>query len=67
MPYKNIKQIDPRVRKILPKAAQRIYMKAYNASMRKPVASRHRIAWTAVKNAGYRKGKSGKWRKSKKK
>lgn len=67
MPYKSIKQISPSVRKVLPVAAQRIYMKSYNANMNKPVVNRHRIAWAAVKNAGYRKGKNGKWRKRRKK
>ena len=66
MPYKSIKEIDPRVRKVLPVAAQKIYMKAYNANLRKSVQSRHRIAWSAVKNAGYSKTKSGKWRKKRK-
>lgn len=66
MPYKNVKQIDSRVRKVLPVAAQRIYMKAYNASMNKPVVNRHRIAWAAVKQK-YKKGKGGKWRRKHKK
>lgn len=52
MPYSN-----------LPDAANQIFEKVYNASIKgdKPKEYAAKVAWTAVKNAGYKRSDSGEW------
>jgi cation transport regulator len=71
MPYKNISELPPPVKK-LPEHAQHIYLKAFNAaweeyreaSKRRGPASREevafKVAWAAVKSK-YKKDKDGNW------
>ena len=76
MPYKSINELPDGVRHVLPEHAQEIYKEAYNSAYeqydrpeeRRGDASReetaHRVAWGAVKKAGYQKGADEKWHKS---
>lgn len=66
MPYSAISQLPPGVKDALPEAAQKIFLSAFDAAF-----SEHhneekafKIAWGAVKNAGYKKDKEGNWVKS---
>lgn len=75
MPYRSINELSDSVRNVLPKHAQEIYKEAYNSAYDKYAdpddrlddASReevaHRVAWAAVKKAGYEKGDDDKWHK----
>lgn len=75
MPYRSINELSDSVRNVLPKHAQEIYKEAYNSAYdnyadpddRLDDASReevaHRVAWAAVKKAGYEKGDDDKWHK----
>ena len=55
MPYDSIKSL-PKSVKVLPKHAQEIFRKAFNNSIEKYGEERaFKIAWGAVKNAGYEK------------
>lgn len=65
MPYSHIDQLPPAVRNNLPKRAQEIFVKAFNAKYArlKPNQSEvgaFKIAWGAVKKA-YRKNDKGEW------
>ena len=74
MPYGSINELPGSVKDNLPKHAQDIYKEAFNSayqeyarpSDRKGDSDReetaHRVAWSAVKKAGYSKDDSGKWR-----
>ncbi len=76
MPYKSINELPDGVRNVLPKHAQYIYKEAFNSAYnqydnpekrrgdegRESVA--HKVAWSAVKKAGYEKVNENKWRKS---
>lgn len=76
MPYKSINELPDNVRNVLPDHAQDVYKEAFNSAYdqydkpeeRQGDASReetaHRVAWSAVKKAGYRKGEDDKWHKS---
>lgn len=76
MPYKSINELAENVRNVLPEHAQEIYKEAFNSaydqydkpSERRDDADReetaHKIAWSAVKKAGYEKGNDDKWHKS---
>lgn len=76
MPYKSINDLDKSVRNVLPDHAQEIYKEAFNSaydqydkpSERRGDADReetaHKVAWSAVKKAGYEKGDDDKWHKS---
>lgn len=73
MPYKSINELPENVRNVLPQHAQEIYKEAFNNAYqeyanpdnRRDEASReevsHRVAWSAVKKAGYTKGADEKW------
>ena len=73
MPYKNVSELPDSVKNVLPSHAQDIYKEAFNSayeqyrdpSERRDDADReevaHRVAWSAVKKAGYEKGDDGKW------
>lgn len=77
MPYKSINELPEGVRHVLPKHAQEIYKEAYNsahqeyadASKRRGDESQeetaHRVAWAAVKKAGYEKVDGAQWQKTK--
>lgn len=76
MPYKSINELPEGVQNVLPKHAQDIYKEAFNSAHdqydepeeRQGDASReetaHRVAWSAVKKAGYEKGADDKWHKT---
>ena len=76
MPYSKVSELPPGVKNALPLSAQKIFMSAYNsaysASKKKGTSDKttekyaNAIGWTAVKNAGYLKGKDGKWSKKSK-
>lgn len=65
MPYAENAELPERVRDNLPEHAQSIYRESFNSARGEYGETRaHKIAWGAVKNAGYRK-RDGKWTKSK--
>jgi cation transport regulator len=76
MPYTSINELAESVRNVLPKHAQEIYKEAFNSaydqydqpSERRGDDDReetaHKVAWSAVKKAGYSKGDDNKWHKS---
>lgn len=64
MPYDRNSELPEGVRKALPESAQTIYRKAYNSAEKKgwQESRRHRYAWGAVKQAGWREpAGEGKW------
>ena len=64
-PYNSVSDLNDSVKKALPVAAQHIFMHAFNSSYNKDKDEKKafRIAWGAVKNAGYSRKANGKWRK----
>ena len=76
MPYRSINELAESVRNVLPAHAQEIYKEAFNSaydqydtpSERRGDEGReetaHKVAWSAVKKAGYEKGDDDKWHKS---
>ncbi len=76
MPYSSVNELPESVRNVLPAHAQEVYKEAFNSAYdqydkpteRRDDASReetaHRVAWAAVKKAGYEKGADDKWHKS---
>ncbi len=76
MPYKAINELPESVQHVLPKHAQDIYKEAFNSAYdqykspedRQGSADReetsHKVAWSAVKKAGYQKGDDDNWHKS---
>lgn len=76
MPYQTTKQLPKGVKGALPAHAQDIYKEAFNSAYdqydspeeRRGGADRdetaHKVAWSAVKKAGYTKGADDKWHKS---
>jgi cation transport regulator len=60
-PYSSNSELPKSVRNVLPAKAQTIFRKAFNSASQYPEARRMKIAWAAVKNAGYHKGADGKW------
>lgn len=75
MPYKTTNELPGSVKNVLPNHAQDIYKEAFNSAYdqydspeeRRGGADReetaHRVAWSAVKKAGYEKGSDDKWHK----
>lgn len=75
MPYKTVRELPKSVKNVLPDHAQDIYKEAFNSAYeqygppeeRRGDADReetaHRVAWSAVKKAGYHKGGDDKWHK----
>ena len=60
MPYKSIKELPAKIRKILPKKAQEVFMKVFNASYNKyGESTAFKIAWAAVKKKFVKR--DGKW------
>jgi len=76
MPYKSTNELPDSVKNVLPNHAQDIYKEAFNsaydeykdADSRRGDSDReetaHRVAWSAVKKAGYEKGDDSNWHKS---
>jgi cation transport regulator ChaB len=62
MPYASPKELPASTRG-LPVAARRVFMEAFNGAHAKHgEEAAFKIAWTAVKNAGYTKNaRTGKW------
>lgn len=75
MPYKSINELPDGVQNVLPKHAQDIYKEAFNSAYQQydsPKERRggesqeeaaHKVAWSAVKKAGYQKGSDDNWHK----
>ncbi len=75
MPYKTTSELPKSVKNVLPAHALDIYKEAFNSAYdeydspkdRRGDADReeaaHRVAWSAVKKAGYEKGDDSKWHK----
>ena len=73
MPYSKISELPPGIKDNLPSAAAKIFMQVFNKTYsackgkggkeKDCDQSARAIGWTAVKNAGYKKGKDGKWTK----
>jgi cation transport regulator ChaB len=61
MPY-SLNDRPERIKK-LPEKAQKIWIAAFNASYSKGEESANKIAWGAIKNAGYKQDKQGNWRR----
>lgn len=76
MPYERNAELPEQVRTHLPAHAQDIYREAFNhawdeyqdKASRRTEESReevsHKVAWSAVKHAGYARGKDGDWHRS---
>lgn len=76
MPYRTINKLPDNVQGVLPKHAQEIYKEAFNSALeqyaspqdRQDDESReetaHKVAWSAVKKAGYNKGDDDKWHRN---
>ena len=57
MPYTSVSELPDNVKSVLPSAAQSIFLKVFNAAFKKyGDVSARKIAWSAVKKAGYKKG-----------
>ena len=65
MPYERVSDIPASVRRNLPGHAAAIWRSAFNSAYAKYHSDSRaaKIAWAAVKNAGYHKGKNGEWTK----
>lgn len=74
MPYEDTSELPKQVKNALPKHAQDIYQAAFNnaynqyseSKSRKSTAKEetaHRVAWSAVKKAGYQQKSNTKWHK----
>lgn len=75
MPYKTTSELPKSVKNVLPAHALDIYKEAFNSAYdeydspkdRRGDADReetaHRVAWSAVKKAGYEKGDDSRWHK----
>lgn len=66
MPFSTTRELPESVKNVLPQAAQRIWMHAFNAALEEHGSESRaaRIAWGAVKNAGFEKDPdTGKWHK----
>lgn len=60
MPYKDNESLPDSVKNVLPDVAQTIFRETFNEADGDEEQS-NRLAWTAVKNAGYEKQTNGKW------
>lgn len=75
MPYAVVSELPESVKNVLPKHAQEVYKEAFNSAYRQyngPAERRgdesreetaHKVAWSAVKKAGYGKGEDDNWHK----
>lgn len=68
MPYTSIGGLPPAVKNALPNSAQHIFMAAFNSAFKRKLSEERcfKIAWAAVKNAGYHPNPDGKWSKDEK-
>lgn len=76
MPYKTINELPKSVQNVLPYHAQEVYKEAFNSAYEQyktPEERRgdddreetaHKVAWSAVKKAGYQKADDDKWHKT---
>lgn len=76
MPYKSTNELPESVRNVLPEHAQDIYKEAFDSAYeqydtpeeRRDDSDReetaHRVAWSAVKKSGFKKGSDKHWHKS---
>ena len=76
MPYSSNNELPDQVAIVLPKHAQDIYKEAFNSAYDEYADAKdrrgdtdreetaHRVAWSAVKKAGYEKGDDGNWHKT---
>ena len=76
MPYSSNNELPDQVANVLPKHAQDIYKEAFNSAYDEYADAKdrrgdtdreetaHRVAWSAVKKAGYEKGDDGNWHKT---
>jgi cation transport regulator ChaB len=60
------KNVLPEAARVLPKAGQAVWLTAFNEALDRglPEDEASKMAWAAVKRAGYSKDSSGKWSKS---
>lgn len=60
------KNVLPEAARVLPKAGQAVWMTAFNEALDRglPEDEASKMAWAAVKRAGYSKDSSGKWSKN---
>lgn len=75
MPYRSINELPESVKGVLPKHAQEIYKEAFDSAYDQydtpeerqggedREVTAHKVAWSAVKKAGYSKGDDSKWHK----
>ncbi len=75
MPYAVVSELPESVKNVLPKHAQEVYKEAFNSAYQQynsPAERRgdesreetaHKVAWSAVKKAGYSKGEDDNWHK----
>lgn len=75
MPYDDRAELPENIQNVLPRHAQDVYKEAFNNAYdeyRKPADRRgdesrdevaHKVAWAAVKKAGYSKGDDDRWHK----
>ena len=64
MPYDSNDKLPDGVKDALPADAQTIYRKAFNSAFDGDDSAAAKIAWAAVKSAGFKKGDDGNWQKS---
>lgn len=66
MPYSSLKELPDGVRRVLPSAAQQLWLRTFNAVFEDTgdEDSARQAAWGNVKEAGYSKGNDGKWHKA---
>ncbi|MFA5249924.1 MAG: ChaB family protein [Parachlamydiales bacterium] len=67
MPYHKINDLPPSVQRVLPKEAQRLFVKAFNSAFTThhgDEAIAFKVAWAVVKK-GYYKSQRGRWVKRK--
>lgn len=75
MPYRTINELPESVRNVLPQHAQDVYKEAFNSAYEQYKSAKdrrgdesrqdtsHKVAWSAVKKAGYSKGDDDMWHK----
>lgn len=62
MPFSNNSALPDNVTNVLPEKAQTIFRRAFNSADREnSETSSIKIAWSAVKKSGFKKGTDGKW------
>lgn len=78
VPYSAISDLPDNVQDVLPKHAQEIYKEACNSALEQykhgdnrdgnesQEEAAHKVAWSAVKKAGYSKGDDDMWHKNSK-